>query len=109
MPVERSAFGRDEADRRVRVGHMHVRVDLGARTVALAEPDNFKQFHVVARGDGLDDDVADLLGDGGRRCDTPSHVWVGIDLVRRLAEPQVSAEWADGFEVSILALAGSAR
>jgi acyl-CoA synthetase (AMP-forming)/AMP-acid ligase II len=77
---------------------MYVRVDLDARTVALAEPDNFKQFHVVSSGDGLDDDVADLLGDGGRRCDTPSHVWVGIDLVRRLAEPQVTAEWADGFE-----------
>jgi hypothetical protein len=77
---------------------MLVRVDLGARTVDLAEPDNFKQFHVVASGPGLDDDVADLLGDGGQRCGTPNHVWVGIELVRRLAAPQVGPEWADGFE-----------
>jgi acyl-CoA synthetase (AMP-forming)/AMP-acid ligase II len=77
---------------------MYVRVDLGARTVELAEPDNFKQFHVVARGPGGDDDVADLLGEGGQPCETPNHVWVGIDLVRRLAAPQVDAGWSAGLE-----------
>jgi hypothetical protein len=77
---------------------MYVRVNLQARSVELVEPDNFKQFHVVASGPGLDDDVADALGDGGRRCETPSHVYVGIDLVRRLAASQVAANWDSGFE-----------
>jgi cyclohexanecarboxylate-CoA ligase len=77
---------------------MYVRVDLGSRAVELIEPDNFKQFHVVASGQGLDDDVADALGDGGRRCATPSHVLVAIDLVRRLAAPQVGADWDAGFD-----------
>ena len=80
------------------VSTMYVRVDLQAHTVELVEPDNFKQFHVVASGPGVDDDVADALGDGGRRCQTPSHVYVGIDLVRRLAAPQVDVDWDSGFE-----------
>src|SRR5438552_1746715 len=77
---------------------MYVRVDLSSRVIELVEPDNFMQFHVVASGQGLDDDVADALGDGGRRCATPSHVHVAIDLVRRLAAPQVTSDWASGFD-----------
>ena len=86
---------------------MYVRVDLGTGAIALLEPDNFKQFHVAASGPGLDDDVADALGDGGRRSEEPSHVYVAIDLVRRLAAlrmgtdrdgPQTSTDWNAGFD-----------
>ena len=37
-------------------------------------------------------------GEGGRRCEEPSHVYVAIDLVRRLAAPQVSTDWDAGFD-----------
>jgi hypothetical protein len=37
---------------------MYVRVDLTSGVVELAEPENFKQFHVAASGPGLDDDIA---------------------------------------------------
>src|SRR5437868_12324142 len=86
---------------------MYVTVDLDSGSIELVEPENFKQFHVVPRGQGLDDDVADALGAGGRRCSTPSHVDVAIDLVRRLAATQLgagrdgaptSADWEAGFE-----------
>ena len=80
------------------VNAMYVRVDLTSGAVELVEPENFKQFHVAASGQGLDDDVADALGEGGRRCDEPSHVYVAIDLVRRLAAPQVGTDWDGGFE-----------
>ena len=77
---------------------MYVRVDLASGVVELAEPENFKQFHVAASRPGPDEEIADVLGDGGRRCDDPSHVYVAIDLVRRLAAAQVAADWDSGFD-----------
>src|SRR4051794_23696611 len=81
-PAERKARARAAPGGAGKLGSsaMYVRVDLSSGAVELVEPDNFKQFHVAASGPGLDDDVADALGDGGRRCDTPSHVHVAIDL-----------------------------
>jgi cyclohexanecarboxylate-CoA ligase len=77
---------------------MYVEVDLSSGKVSLADPDNFRQFHVAVVGQGTDDDVAATLRDGGRAVAVPSHVDVAIDLVRRLAGPQVGADWEAGFQ-----------
>ncbi len=77
---------------------MYVTVDVGTGAIGLAEPGNFKQFHIVPRGSGRDDDVADALGDDGKRAATPNHVFVSVDLIRRLAQPAAHADWESGFE-----------
>ena len=77
---------------------MYLEIDVDSGDVALADPDNFKQFHIAARGDGTDGTIARVLGADGRLCAEPNHVMVSIELVRRLAEPQVDAGWAEGFD-----------
>jgi acyl-CoA synthetase (AMP-forming)/AMP-acid ligase II len=79
---------------------MYVRVDLAAASVRLEDPDNFTAFHVVASGNGGDDDVAELLarhGAGGPS-ETQNHVWVSQQWVRDAASAAGGAGWAEGFE-----------
>jgi cyclohexanecarboxylate-CoA ligase len=80
---------------------MYVQVDLAAGTAILADPDNFKAFHVVARGDGTDADAAALLASvgAGRASDTTSHIWVSQQWLRDAAPAAgAGAGWAEGFE-----------
>ena len=74
-------------------------------SIAVAEPDNFKQFHLAA--DGLDvREVAEILGDAAHEKGDGAHLWVSIDAVRGWVsdscEPQeLSREWEDGFSAML--------
>ncbi|HEV8296029.1 MAG TPA: AMP-binding protein [Acidimicrobiales bacterium] len=80
---------------------MHVQVDLGTGAVSLADPDNFKAFHVTAAGQGDDDAVGDRLREigAGRRSERVNHVWVAEAWLRNAAVGAgVGKDWTTGFE-----------
>lgn len=80
---------------------MIITVPADGGRVAVAEPDNFKQFHLTA--DGLDvREVVAALGDAAHEKGDGAHLWVSIDAVRSWVSdscgPQaLSQEWEDGF------------
>lgn len=76
---------------------MFVIVDIAARTAALAEPDVFTAFHVVAApADAPVAAVVDVLGaDGGPGSDD-DHVEVSVEAVRRWADSSDDG-WAASF------------
>lgn len=83
---------------------MIITVPAGGGTVTVAEPDNFKQFHLQA--DGMDvREVAAALGEAAHEKGDGAHLWVSIDAVRGWVGAQgqqeqgqsLSQEWEDGF------------
>lgn len=80
---------------------MHLVVDPAAGTVELADPSNFRAFHVVAPAGAPDDAVAAALAaaGAGRDCADPDHVWVARAWIERTAPGLVDDDpsWPDGF------------
>lgn len=87
---------------------MIITVPAGGGTVTVAEPDNFKQFHLQA--DGMDvREVAAALGEAAHEKGDGAHLWVSIDAVRGWVGEQgqqeqgqsLSQEWEDGFSAML--------
>ena len=87
---------------------MIITVPAGGGTVTVAEPDNFKQFHLQA--DGMDvREVAAALGEAAHEKGDGAHLWVSIDAVRGWVGEQgqqkqgqsLSQEWEDGFNAML--------
>ena len=87
---------------------MIITVPAGGGTVTVAEPDNFKQFHLQA--DGMDvREVAAALGEAAHEKGDGAHLWVSIDAVRGWVGEQgqqeqsqsLSQDWEDGFSAML--------
>lgn len=80
---------------------MIITVPASGGSIAVAEPDNFKQFHLAA--DGLDvREVAEVLGEAAHEKGDGAHLWVSTEAVRgwvsdACGEQELSQEWEDGF------------
>ena len=85
----------------VSVGGMYVRVDLepDVASVALEEPENCKEFHVVLAGEGDAAAVASALevAGVGKASARAGHVYVNVDAVRAMAAGRVGAGWDEEF------------
>ena len=87
---------------------MIITVPAGDGAITVAEPDNFKQFHLAA--DGMDvREVAAALGETAHEKGDGAHLWVSIDAVRGWVGEQgqqeqsqaPSQDWEDGFSAML--------
>lgn len=81
---------------------MIITVPASGGIITVAQPDNFKQFHLAA--EGLDvREVAAVLGDAAHEKGDGAHLWVSIDAVRGWVRGHqaLSQEWEAGFSAML--------
>lgn len=80
---------------------MFVRVDCADQVVTLEEPRDCGRFQVEVVGQGDAAVVDDLLraqAVGSLVVDDPTHAWIGVQAIRRMAAGQVREDWERSFE-----------
>jgi hypothetical protein len=75
---------------------MFIEIDPANATAALADADNFSQFHISVSGGDAAAALAGLGADGAAT-DQPDQVWVSVAAVRRWAADQVDEGWEPQF------------
>jgi hypothetical protein len=74
---------------------MRIVVDTVAGTAEVEDADDLQAFSVHVAGDGA---IGPALGDLGRADANGQHAWIGIDELRRRAEPARSDGWGERFD-----------
>jgi hypothetical protein len=70
-------------------------------SVALAEPEDCRRFHIQVTGEGTLETVAEAIDRSGAGHLDGDHAYIAIDWIRSRAEGRVPSDWPANFDAMI--------
>lgn len=80
---------------------MYLKIDTGAKTIELADPDDCEKFHVEVSGSMNPADIDEVIADNAAGRLVGDNAYVSVEKVRGWAEGRVGDDWPKRFQMML--------
>lgn len=80
---------------------MFVKIDTGAKTIELIEPDNTNELHVEVHGSANPADIDEVIADNAAGRLVGDNAYLAVEKLREWAEGNVPDDWATRFQLML--------